>query len=490
MPEPGLSEIVNMTVDPERGTGTPAVVYDSKPLIAQLNQSAQYKAENDWRKYNVFLGNLKEVYKDLGEIAKMPVMTQDQPYLKEQMATILKEVSEDPKGFFGGGAKYQDVLGKISKLQSDATESKQNSAYDFAHRNYFYRNPELDTPENRQLIDSYGVQKLGTRQPYLMKLPALFDAKAMADQINATIKEDFQNEEASPDNQFLIKTFGTKYSPEKYRGVASQLYEEADKRGTPIRETIEKRYEQMPASVKERYADSKNPAKDWFLDLMDAYRMQDVTKQDRTQNPNYLEAEKLAEERRHNKASESIQLANLRKGGEEAENTKKQIGELYNRTLTTVFSPDSNSGIEYLQNVYGDNNGIEKSVTTENDNGDKTTTKVLVPSKQVIGSVYDPKAGTVTIEIKDNSVKSGWGKNNKGVTKKVIRVEDALVDFGRMFGNKYSPEQITSIATEYRKQKGWGDLKPDLEKMRSSFFGGGTVIPVTDPKLLQELEGK
>jgi len=31
---------------------------------------------------------------------------------------------------------------------------------------------------------------------------------------------------------------------------------------------------------------------------------------------------------------------------------------------------------------------------------------------------------------------------------------------------------------------------PDLEKMRSSFFGGGTVIPVTDPKLLQELEGK
>ena len=83
MSEPSLSDILNFSVDSERGSGSAAVVYDSKPLIAQLNQSAQFKAENDWKKYNLFLGNLKDVYKDMNEIAKMPVMTKDREALKE-----------------------------------------------------------------------------------------------------------------------------------------------------------------------------------------------------------------------------------------------------------------------------------------------------------------------------------------------------------------------------------------------------------------------
>ena len=307
MPEPGLSEIVNMTVDPERGSGNPAVVFDSKPLIAQINQAAQFKAENDWRKYNMFLGNLKEVYKDMNEIAKMPVMTKDRDALKEQMAGIVKSIASDPHGFFGGGAKYQETLANIAKLQSDATESKQNNLYDEAHRNYFYRNPELDTPENRQLVDGYVNQKLGSRQPYLMKLPGLFDAKEIGAQISSLIKESGADEKPTDDNQFIQKRKWERYDPNKFRATAEQFLYQADKRGIPLYETMKKRYDTLPEAVKQQYANSKDPVKDFYLDSLGVYRPQDTESTDLVANPGYLEKEKLAEEKRRNNLSAQLQ---------------------------------------------------------------------------------------------------------------------------------------------------------------------------------------
>lgn len=310
MPEPGLSEIVNMTVDSERGTGNPAVVIDNSQMISQLNQAAQFKAENDWRKYTSFLGNLKEVYKDLGEVSKMPLLTEDREALKEQMASIVKGIANDPHGFFGGGAKYQETLANVAKLQSDATESKQNALYDEAHRQYFYRNPELDTEENRSLLQQYRNQKLGARQPYLMKLPGLFDPKSIADEINTIVKESGKEENPTPDNQFLSTRAWTKYDPTKYRDIAENLFYQADKRGIPLVETIKKRYEQLPEELKKKYAGSKDPAKDYYLDVMDAYRMQDSENIDMAPNPGYQEKERIAAQ----KAIASMSAATQREG--------------------------------------------------------------------------------------------------------------------------------------------------------------------------------
>ena len=480
MAEPGLSEIVNMTVDQERATGTPAVVFDSKPLIAQLNQAAQYKAENDWRKYNVFLGNLKEVYKDINEIAKMPVMTQDQPYLKEQMANILKEVSEDPKGFFSGGAKYQDVLGKISKLQSDATESKQNSAYDFAHRQYFYRNPELDTEENRRLIDGYGSQKLGSRSPYLMKIPGYVDFNKLWEAANAaSIKK---TGTSGTDGHYFKETDETVYDPKAYDQISEALYPQmADK--------AKDMYNRMPDAVKQKYANSEDPVKDYFLEVMRSGRKQRQYDEKLSGDPTYLKAQELAQRAKEHRDEMGYKWAALNKGDAEGNKAKAQIGELYNRTFATVFSDNSNAGIAYLQNVYGDNNEIKKVVEKgDPKKGGSTRVEVPVPKKEVISSEYDPVKGVVKIKIRDNSVpSSGWGKYDN-IEEKVITEKDALVDFGRMFGPKYSPEQVSSIANEYRKKQGWGDFKPDLKKMQTAFgIIGGQPAPAPGGKTEAEL---
>lgn len=301
MPEPGVSEILNFNADAERATGTPAVVYDNTDLIRMLNSNANQKAEMDWRKYNMFLGNLKDVYKDLNEIAKQDGLTEDRDALKEKMAGVLKEISSDPRSFFGGGAKYQEILGKVTQLQTEATESKQNSLYDKAHRQYFYANPELDTEENRALMDQFRKQPLGSRQPYLMKLPGLFDPKSIADQLNIVAKEDYSSEKLTPDEKSYETITGVRYNPEKYSKLAEAFFNDSDKRGVPLRNTLTKRFDQLPAEAKEKYSKEKDPVKAFYMDMMSSYILPGSEKKSLNPNPNYLKREELAARERDSK---------------------------------------------------------------------------------------------------------------------------------------------------------------------------------------------
>lgn len=312
MPVPTLSEITHVPVDAERGSGTPATVYDHGNLVNQLNQSAQYKAENDWRKYNLFLGNLKDVYKDLNEVAKQPVMTEDQDKIKGELSSIFKDISKDPKSYFGGGPKFGEIQGRLAKLQSDATESKQNSLWDKAHREFFYRNPELDTEENRSLVEGYNKQPLGSRQPYLMKMPGLFDPSTMSTAINDLVKKDIANSSVTPDNQFIQTEKGTIYDPQKYRDIASVLYDQPDKRGVPLKKTIAERFEKLPDYIKQKYAGQVDPVKAYYMDLMEVYRKPDqMSKDELKPNPGYLEKEKAAEAERHHRAMEALERSGL-----------------------------------------------------------------------------------------------------------------------------------------------------------------------------------
>lgn len=300
MPEPGLSEILNFTADPMRGTGTPAVVFDSNSLIKNLNEAAQYKSENDWRKYNMFMGNLKEVYKDLNEIAKQPILTEDRDKIKNSMATLLKKISSDPHGFFGGGAKYQETLGEIAKLQTDVTESKQNSLYDAAHRQYFYANPELDTEENRSVLDGYRKQALGARQPYLLKLPGIFDPKAIADSLVAATKRDFKEDAYTPDGKNIKTVEGTMYDPKAWEKQKKDFFMQVDKRGNPFGETIRKRWEGSP-ELKKMYATPY----DYFSASIDAYKPQDEIKTSLKESQIYINERDIAAALKRARISES-----------------------------------------------------------------------------------------------------------------------------------------------------------------------------------------
>jgi hypothetical protein len=294
--EPQLNEIVNMTVDAERGTGTPAVVYDNREFMRQMNERSEFKARNDMDKYKLFLGKLENMYKDVNEVAKMDVMTEDREYLQQKMGEVVKEIGENPRAFFQGGQKHAEIMGKIATLQSEATESKQNKLFDTAHRAYFYRNPDLESDDNKTLIENFRTQKLGTRKPYQLNLPGLYDPAAIANIINKTIEQKEEKPFVTPDNQFVGTEKTTRYDPKKYRDMAAAYYDMPDKNGNMLRNTLKKRFDSLPQEMKAEYIQKggDDPVKTWYLEIQERYRSQDETLRDQKPNSNYVNPDELA----------------------------------------------------------------------------------------------------------------------------------------------------------------------------------------------------
>lgn len=281
MPEPSLGEILNIKVDPEIATGTPAVVNDNRQLISTLNQNAQYQSENNWRKYITFQNNLKEVYKNIGDVSEMETATADKPLLEKQAADIYGEILKDPRGVFTGGAKMAEVQQRLSKLKSDATESKLNRIYDFAHREYINRNPELNTDENKSVVDSYFKQPLGKRQPYMLNLPDIYDPQKLSNELNKISKNETPFSIVTPDSQFLESGTKISYDPKRYDELAEKMYDYPNERGVPIRNIWEKRFDKLPTEVKDYYKNiyPKDPAKAAYLEDIRARRMGNTIEQ-------------------------------------------------------------------------------------------------------------------------------------------------------------------------------------------------------------------
>lgn len=253
--EPTLSEITNITVDPERGTGQPATLFpDKSKLVDQLHQSAQFKAQNDWNKYTTFLGNLKDIYKDIGDISKEPVLTQDRPELIQRQAEIFKKIADDPKAFLGGGKSFFDIQGDLAKLRTDATESKANKiAYD-AHKLMLEQTPSMASKKNLQILNDYtDNQKLGSRKLPALEMPTIIDYTKL---FNDTIKGATQDQSASEvvdalgnptqDGEYIETTAGKLIKKDRFLNNWDALLDvEHDEYGHPLKDQQQEQYDEL-----------------------------------------------------------------------------------------------------------------------------------------------------------------------------------------------------------------------------------------------------
>lgn len=249
MADVSLNDIINIERDPGGGQTSPRAKWDTGPLVQALNQSAQFKAENDWRKYTTFLGELKNTYKELGEIQGLETAQADKPYLQKKAADIFQEIGDDPKAFFGG--KSADVEKKIGKLRSESTQSVQDKVYDDAHRKYMETDATLQTEENKAILDGYFKQPLGQRKPYMLQLPALYNPQAIAEQINAVIPHKFSDTGLSTDGKFINTVSGTRYDEKDFKTLSDQMFNTPDpKTGIPISQAVAKRLKALPPIFK------------------------------------------------------------------------------------------------------------------------------------------------------------------------------------------------------------------------------------------------
>lgn len=294
MADVSLGEILSVAREPGEGSIAPRAKIDTSDLVHTLNQNAQFKAENDWRKFADFRNNLKDIYKNLGEIQGLDVAQADRPILQKKAADIFAKIGNDPKKFFSGN--MADIEKEIGQLRSMSTQSVQDKVFDDAHRGYIERDPTLQTDENKSIIDGYFKQPLGQRKPYMLKLPSLYDPKAIAEQINAVIPQKFSQTGLSPDGKFINTTTGIRYDQKQFKTLADQMFMSPDpKTGRTIGNEVADRLKALPESVQKYYKDKypDNPAKGFYDETVSPWRKPDqIEKTEAKDNPFELEAYK------------------------------------------------------------------------------------------------------------------------------------------------------------------------------------------------------
>lgn len=253
MPEVTLSELTHI---PARETGKPATVIDSSRMVAQLNEAAQFKANNDWKKYQQFLKNFETISQDAQAIAAMDVMPQDREHLDKQRAEIFSIIEKDPRALSGLGPAAQKLKANMSKYMSDATLSKQNNAFDWAHRQLLNQTPEWSTDDNKKIINDFVKQPLGARQQYSLNMPAMVDMGKLLDGVfkDPTVTQTAYGWDKTPDGKFLqeVTTTTLKHDPFMNRWNSAMAYQ-TDKYGRPISMYAKQLYDQLPDREKKQW---------------------------------------------------------------------------------------------------------------------------------------------------------------------------------------------------------------------------------------------
>ncbi len=325
MAEPTLSEITNLKVDPELGTGNTGYVVDNRELVRNITQAAQFKAQNDWKKYNLFLEDTKEKYKNADEIASMDVAPQDRERLEKEGADFLNGMANNPKDFFSqmGSAVGREQQKKYLQWKRDATTSKNDHLYDLQHRKFLEENPDQATDKNKSTVNDFlEKQKLGERKPYILEMPGVYDPVGLSKELNTAVEQKIARPGFTPDGKFSFTETGAKYDPEQYRKVAGNIFD-LNQKG--FQSTIANLFKKLPATEQLKYKNSENPVKDWFLDFQDTFRKPDqTTKEDLKANPFALESQRAKTEfaledlRNRNTEGREIKLAQIRQGLQDA----------------------------------------------------------------------------------------------------------------------------------------------------------------------------
>lgn len=322
MPEPSLGELASAGQSQE---AVPNVaVNNQQEMVRTLNQQAQFKAENDWRKYQSFLKERSDTLQNLAEIQKMSVMNEDKPELQQDAVAMYRQILNNPGAFIGKDPdKYTEIQSMYGGLLSKATQSKQDNDFDKSNRAYIAQNNELNTDENKAIIESNRAQPLGSRKPYTLNLPSVLDIDAYTKGImdSPSVKTDFATSEVTPDNQFIIERNGTKYNRDNFiKNWMGGLDVKTDKYGHSVSTYVKGQYDKLSDENKAQLPGKTDEEKARNFWKMQGERVfgsdKDIEsdkKENRTGNPGYKKADELdlkkseADEKvRHDKAMESL----------------------------------------------------------------------------------------------------------------------------------------------------------------------------------------
>lgn len=408
MAEPSLSELANVSSDPSLGTqGMTSFVPNTRDVNQRIYDSAKTKAAYDWQKYTTFLQNYKDIAKTGQDIAQMDIAPNDKEQLQKQMADIFSSIEKDPRGTLGG-AKIGETFAALNKLTSQATQSKQDNAFDTYHRKFLELNPSMGTEENKAKVNSFlPSQPLGAREKFILESPQPeFDAEALFGGILKNSTHPFSENNINPKDEaglpikgYIQTETGEEINPKAVTG----LWNLAISGHPETAKAIQKRYNDLPAGIKKTY-DANGGVKTFFQDLGNDYLKAHFPEGSYTPttegnyrfnkkstlvaDPNYLGGEKLAEQIRHNKAQEALDRSRLSIDRDKLNQSK-------------VPSQIAESAKEYALKLSDKLRGLSVNGQITGDNLKKLTED---EKKYLgIGTTFDNKYSLEPLKVNDNT---------------------------------------------------------------------------------------
>lgn len=311
--EPTLGELTHIPSDPNLGGGVPVPVIDNSRMVEELNQNARFRAQQTWQKYQQFLQNKSDLFKNISDIQSLDTLPEDKPELQKQAAGILSDILKNPSAVMGGKG-YNEIQAKIAQFKGNAMLSKQNNLDTTADKLFLERNPELQTEDNMGALSKYRQTPLGQRKTVQLQLPTVFDEKSAFDDLLKSTTQPYAQTVGADGKagEGYIET-GNEVNPQALiKGWGLALQGQKDKYGHSILKAVTDNFNALPPEEKQKYQQGGgDPVQKYFLDrgqkYLDAYFPKgsyETTPQGTyrfgkklTADPNYRADEKLALDR-------------------------------------------------------------------------------------------------------------------------------------------------------------------------------------------------
>lgn len=399
---------------------------DSTEVIRTLNHAAQVRAQYDWAKLLNFQKQLGDTLADVNKVQELDVSPEDKPELLKDRAELLQTIAKNPEAFSGRDpAKYAEIQSLYGNLMGKATESKSFNAYDKGMRGYVAQNPELNTDENKAIIEGARKKPLGENRLYNLTLNPVFDANAFTIKLmtqategptNKSYPVDFdkQGQEIIGD-KYIRQIAETRVSfPKFIKDWNTALYMQDDKNGQPIKKFAEKKYNELPTDIKKNFTLEEfwnRYGEESFGGTRDQKGiMQDIIKKEAGElkpNSNYVNPQELAIKKGH-LAVDWANYNRLAKGVKVAEEVAKSASS-YATTLYEKLNSlkDANGFIpkEKLTSLTSDElKYLGTATTTDNKfslsplNGDRLT-KLKINDDGTISVFENVSSGTGAAKV-------------------------------------------------------------------------------------------
>lgn len=508
--EPSLGEITSIKGDAGLGTGggfTEEIRPDNS--LQYLFLAANANAEADKRKLDQYQKNLDFSLQAMNAVDMKEVMESDRPNLLSDLKRSYKSIYDNidvVRNPLKDLTRANEVKGTELDLRARTAKSGTDKVFLDTTQKFLSSNPAWNTPQNIKKIEDFKSAPLTERKPFQLDPPFTADIAAAAQAVTNAASAKVSSSDVVQGGKYIRTKEGIIVDLDKAKQVIDSMTNQNDIFGRNMLQGFGNLMSSLPQSEKEKYSD----VKDFFTkNVMAQLGLDQVTKNTLSENSVWLQGNQqafTAGQNALNRAMEQQRIDLQRDLQKSGTVDIKAAGELKNKVMTSLLTTGQ-APISVLQDVYGDNNDIDKKVfqygtakdpiTGEPEKIGEITTKM--PMTSVVGSkLLD--GGRIEIQIKNNQT----GK----MMPSIIRTQNDISDDLNGITGKQNASKIEHASREYMKQnsgssnfninwarKHFGVASPSIYTGKTIMMGNkvidqNTLSKYTDDQISQAIMDK